>query len=265
MDIDVRFIGSKVKEEKDFFVSRLTGFPRYIFIHFISEVEMVIDNKDYILTPGTCIIYTPPYPQYYKAKGEWLNHDWIEFKCNDESIFDLLMIPLNHPFSTTISKFISSQVASMAEINKGDLFYKNVELTAKIYELFIAISKNIHNKYQSMNKKNQQNISETFEQIRLSIYQNPLKTSISKIAKDAGYTQSHFCATYKKIFNVSPLEDLDKSRILYVKDAFSHKLKTAIIAEELGFSSLEYFYMWFKKHFGMTTLEFQKLIENDTN
>ncbi len=258
MDIDVRFIGSKVREEKDFFVSRLNGHPRYVFIHFLSEVEMVIDNNNLILCPGTCIIYTPQCSQFYKSTGAWLNHDWIEFKCSNEDIFKDLMIPLNQPFTTTMAKSISTQIASMSELNKTSLFYKDIELTTKMYELLLSISKNIHNRYQSQKQNNIRNLEEIFEQIRLNIYQNPKKTSIKSLAKEAGYTQSYFCATYKKIFNTSPLEDLDKSRMLYVENAFNNKIKNTIIVDELGFSSLEYFYMWFKKHFHMTISEYQK-------
>ena len=46
--------------------------------------------------------------------------------------------------------------------------------------------------------------------------------------------------------------------MLYVENAFNNKIKNTIIVDELGFSSLEYFYMWFKKHFHMTISEYQK-------
>lgn len=263
MDIDVKFLGSKVREEKEFFVSRLNGHSRFVFVHFLSEAEVILNNKCITLCPGSIIIYEPNFAEFYKSKGNWLLHDWIEFKCDNTDIFDELMIPLNQPFTTTIAKSISTQIASMKEFNQNKVFYKDIEMSIKMLELLLSISKNIHNRYQSQKQINNRSLEDTFEQIRLNIYQNPEKTSIKKFAKDSGYTQSYFCATYKKIFNVSPLDDLDKSRMLYVQNALQNNIKTSIISDNLGFSSLEYFYMWFKKHFHMTVSEYQNLNKNN--
>lgn len=261
MDFKVINVGSKVKENKDFVCERLSGFSRYVFIHFLTEVLMVLNGKEEILPPGTVIIYDLTFPQYYRPLGERLNHDWIEFRCNDTQIFSELKIPLNTPLKVTNSKTISQIISEMYESFKGDTYYMNIEVSSKIYVLLLELSKNIHFAHVSSRSSDKKSILESFEQIRLDIYQNPTNASIAKIALKAGYTQSYFCSIYKKLFGTTPLSDLNKARMEYVKRAIQNNVKTTTIIEDLDFSTLEYFYMWFKKNFGSTLADYRKEIE----
>lgn len=261
MDFKIINVGSKVKENKDFICERLSGFSRHVFIHFLTETLMRLNGKDEILPPGTVILYDLTFPQYYRPLGERLNHDWIEFQCNDAQVFNELKIPLNTPLKVTNSKLISQIVSEIYASFQSNSYFMNVEMVSRLYTLLLELSKNIHFTHISSKITNKKNILEIFEQIRLDIYQNPVNTSIAKIAHKAGYTQSYFCSIYKKLFGTTPLNDLDKSRIEYVKRAIQNNVKTTTIIEDLNFSTLEYFYMWFRKKFGMTLVEYRNGLE----
>lgn len=256
MDLKVRFAGSRVKEDQDFFVSRLNGHPRHIFIHFISSIHIVIDNKSYDCVPGTCIIYTPKCHQYYDCASMRVNHDWIEFYCEDDELFNTLLLPINTPFLTSISTEISKQIGSIKTTLDGVDYAKDYELEEKMLTLFLSISKNLHHKYQNLNEINNENTKDIFEDIRLRIYQDPRQLTIKKVAKEAGFSQSYFCVVYKKLFKITPLTDLDQSRIIFVKDALAQGIKTIDIVDQLGFTTQEYFYNWFRKFFKMTVNEY---------
>lgn len=258
MDIKINKIGSRVAE-KNFSLSRPNGLmTKFDFIQFLTETKIKINGVEKKYIPGTCIIYEPDFPQFYSGSNEWLDHDWIEFECYDKSIFEQLRIPLNTPFNTKISKKISNQIQKMSEISKDETFFTQTELVAEFYNLIILISKNLHSKTTSAYSIANRELNAYLINARLEIYQNPCNINVKQIAKKNGFDTSHFIASYKKAFQVTVHEDLTKARLLYVKNALFIGEKPSNIAKNLGFSSVEYLYMWFKKLTGKTVNEFRK-------
>ena len=111
-------------------------------------------------------------------------------------------------------------------------------------------------------KKQTTILSEQFEQIRLELYQNPKENSVKDMADSLYYSLPYFSHLYKKYLNVSPMEDLNNARVEYIKNYKDEYTSAAILCEALGFTSLEYYYRWFKTNFNMTPKEFFTNNEN---
>ncbi|MFP6855189.1 MAG: helix-turn-helix domain-containing protein, partial [Opitutales bacterium] len=95
---------------------------------------------------------------------------------------------------------------------------------------------------------------EKMEEIR-SIVHDQLSTqwSVPEMAKLGNLSASRFAFLYKKIFDVTPMEDLIRKRIRQASILLSDTSKSiAEIAEESGFEDLQYFYRSFKKRLGTT-------------
>ena len=59
-------------------------------------------------------------------------------------------------------------------------------------------------------------------------------------------------------FHTTPIKDLTNARISRVEELIGNGLSTKEIIRKIGFSSEEYFYRWFKKHFKMTKEDYIK-------
>lgn len=123
-------------------------------------------------------------------------------------------------------------------------------------ELFITLARKYHNRKSYSFEKFSNIQKEKFEELRLAIYQNPDQLKVSNIAKNIGFSLSRFNELYKSYFNTTPIKDLTKARIIRVEELLNEGYSTKEIIKTIGFSSDEYFYRWFKKHFKTTKNKF---------
>ena len=79
----------------------------------------------------------------------------------------------------------------------------------------------------------------------------PQKLDMDKLARDAGYSASHFRSVFKKATGLPPVAYLMKIRIERACELLSSELLTVTeVAEATGFSNVYYFSKAFKNHTG---------------
>ena len=249
-------------ENAPFKIERPDGSYRHIFFHFTSQVTIKVNNEDIICSPGTCILFEPKVFQNFYVEKNRLNHDYIDFTLENPNFFKELNFPLNTPFNPKCSKEINDTIEQIYKEKYSHELGASYRCQSLMIELFVAISRKFHSRKMYANER-YTNIQKTkFEEIRLSIYQAPDQLKVSSIAKIMGFSISRFNDLYKKYFNCTPIDDLTQARIHRVKELIDEGYTTKEIIKTLGFSSDEYFYRWFKKHFKTTK---NKYISNRNN
>lgn len=263
MIFSLEYCGVNTIENAPFKIERPDGSYRHIFFHFTSQVTIKINGEDIPCSPGTCILFEPKVFQYFFVEKTRLNHDFIDFTLENQSFFKELNFPLNTPFNPKNSYEINELIAKIAEEKNSMEIGSKYKCQSLMIELFVSISRKFHYRKMYTNEK-YTNIQKTkFEEIRLSIYQAPDQLKVSSIAKKMGFSLSRFNDLYKKYFDCTPIEDLTKARIIRVKELIEEDYSTKEIIKTVGFSSDEYFYRWFKKHFKTTKNDYIKNIRNE--
>ena len=258
--IDLHYYGEKVIEEPPFSIHRPEGSFRYIFFHFISPVIIYSPDGNYEAPPGSCILYEPGTPQRFEVKKNRLNHDYLDFVVEDEYFFETIKFPVNevfNPFMSSEIRKVYKKILDERQLGRPDSKYL---ISCYLTEFFIEMARKL-NKTKRY-KKQTTILSEQFEQIRLELYQNPKENSVKDMADSLYYSLPYFSHLYKKYLNVSPMEDLNNARVEYIKNYKDEYTSAAVLCEALGFTSLEYFYRWFKTNFNMTPKEFFTNNEN---
>ena len=258
MIFKIEYIGPQIVEKAAFTIDRPDGSYRYIFFHFISPVTLVIDNQKVDAIPGTCILFTPRKEQKFFVEKNRLNHDFIDFSLIDESFFKNINFPLNIPLTPKMSSFITQQVKDIQKEKEMSEIGWEYICDEKLSELFINISRKIHHRNTFNSEKYAEEMKHKFEDIRLNMYQIPDRISVDKLAKSIGFSLSRFNELYKMYFHTTPIKDLTNARISRVEELIGNGLSTKEIIRKIGFSSEEYFYRWFKKHFKMTKEDYIK-------
>ena len=243
-------------ENAPFKIDRPDGSFRHIFFHFTSQVIIKLKGQEIICSPGTCILFEPGVYQYFYVENNRLNHDYIDFILEEPSFFNDINFPLNTPFNIKDSKKINELISNIIEEKDEAKIGSNYKSQALMVDLFVYIARKFHYKKTYTNDKYQNLQKNQFEIIRLNIYQSPDELKISKIAKQMGFSISRFNELYKRYFNTTPLQDLTQSRISRVEELIKDGYSTKEINKIIGFSSDEYFYRWFKKHFNSTKKDF---------
>jgi len=74
----------------------------------------------------------------------------------------------------------------------------------------------------------------------------------------SGKTKEYICRSFRKYLGVTPIEFLNTQKLTYAANMLQHSDRDiAVLSEDLGYSSLSYFYHQFKKKFGVTPKQYR--------
>ena len=86
-----------------------------------------------------------------------------------------------------------------------------------------------------------------------------LQQGLPKITEEFNYDKKYMCRVFKKYMNMTMTEYLNQTRLDYALNMIQNSNKNILtIAQTLGFSSISYFNVIFKKRYGVTPLEVRK-------
>lgn len=259
MIFKIEYLESNAIENYPFKIERPEGSYRYIFFHFTSQVIIESNGVQSVASPGTCILYTPNIKQKFFVDNNRLNHDYIDFILLEEDFFKKINFPLNIPFNPKESKYINDTIQEIQNEKNNVRIGAIYKCEAKLINLFVSLSRKYHSRKSFGNEKITNTQKTKFEELRLSMYQKPDYLKVSVLAKKMNFSLSRFNELYKEYFNTTPIDDLTKSRIIRVEELIKEGCSTKEIIKKLGFSSEEYFYRWFKKHFNMTKNDYNNV------
>lgn len=259
MDFKINKLQSLGVEQKGFVLSRPSGSGDYLFLHFITAVDLIVNDQVIHAPKDTCILFSPDFPHKFIANDCKLVHNWIHFKPKDFNIFDSFSISLNQTFCPRNTGFITNMVTTMMlefinqpplwEMHINGLMFCLLTMVSRESTLMDHKTASITNQYRAK-----------FDTLRLEIYNHSnYGLDIQSMAKQQGLSRSRFSVLYKSIYGVSPIEDLITARIERTKYLLSiSDLPVSSIANEVGYESVEHFIRQFKGKTGFTPSVYRK-------
>lgn len=238
------------KESKDFKLVRPHGTEEYLFLHFKSPVIFTLSGEKYNISPGTCILLSPGTPHCFHPDGCELLHDWAHF-TTDYGIES--EIDINTFFKPIDSDFITSSIKK-CELEKiyKEYGYKEI-ISSEMMAMFIKIKRMISREISSPHRN-------SLNELRIDIYRHPghYKNTLF-MAESVNLSRSRFSVLYKKLFSVSPIEDLIKARISkasYLLSVGTFSLED--ISNMCGYQNIYHFIRQFKDVKGITPGAYRK-------
>ncbi len=252
--IEITSVRHAYPENAGFFIDRPHGLKEFTFLHFYNSVELLVGNKRVQTLPHAVVLYGPDQMQYFYSR-EPLVHDWFHF-TGDLSDLELEDFAVNELFYPSQYGFITEIVAQMEKE-----FFSALPNRALLLEL---LTKNLLIQLDRNQNQSSSAVSSEIEE-RLRAFRGVLFSSLKKywtveaMARQVGFSQSHFFAVYKKIFGISPTADLINARINAGKHMllFQNK-KIDDIAADLGYQNTTHFIRQFKSVTGMTPSAYRK-------
>jgi AraC-like DNA-binding protein len=100
----------------------------------------------------------------------------------------------------------------------------------------------------------------TFKDVLYENLSNP-EFDVGSAISESGYNPDYFRRCFKKEFHKSPLEYLTSLRITKAKQLITQNDFVSVenVAEQCGFNNFHYFSTCFKKHKGMSPLQYRKM------
>ncbi len=225
----------------------------WLLIHTHCKSFFEIDGETMILPPHAAILYPPDVPiKYGAADNEEFSDDWIRF-YTDETFITNGSIPLNTPFNTLESLYISELIFLIS----GENFYTNKYKELSIQYLFRILFNKLK---ESLSTDSGSLLENSLMQLRLNIQANPgAPWNVTQMAKYLYISPRHLQKLYQKQFGLSCMSDVINNRIELAKNLLKDTSMSIIqISIQCGYASAEHFSRQFKKHTGLSPKKYRE-------
>lgn len=252
-------IGYNHCHDSDFNINRPDGSGDYLVILLKSSAIFTFNGRDITAQKNSVIIFQKGTAQIYRSDGGEFANDWFHFTPDDDdlALFSALLIPFDRVVEIGDLSALSLLIKSMSNEHYSANLYKtnSEELYLKLF--FIKLSERLQT---SAVKNNISSISDKMSMIRAQIYDMPQNEwSIDWLAHQITMSRSGFEHTYKKIFGVSPMNEVIASRIEHAKSLLSSTdLSVKQIAKMCGYKSDVHFMRQFKSKVHMTPSDYRR-------
>ena len=254
-------IGYHHKHTPDFVIDRPNGAGDWLFLIMETPSVFRIGGTERKIPKNSFIIFTPDFPQYYRADGCEYCDDWMHFGPDDTelALMQELEIPLNTPVTLSDVADISAMIRNMCY----EQYSANLHRTEAVDLYFRLLIYKLHEKTAAQadaTKVSEQMYFEKLMWIRESIYRWPGRNyTIDDMAKELSLSRSRFQHLYSETFGISISQDLIKSRM----DKAAELLKSTDLSVKdigclIGYPNTAYLIKLFGKTFGITPVQYRK-------
>ena len=253
--LKINQIGYNFCENRQSIIDRPKGSGDYLLLYFLTEADILIDNKMQTAQPFSVLIFTPSCAQLYMNQRSGFVNDWIHFNGPEvPELLHMLALPLNRPFLCEPSHEIRAGIQEIEkEFRLKDRFFQ-YEISARLTRLLIKIARWRNNQDQNSFSPHMTNMYKHMCQVRsvfLTRYSN--NWQLEDMARLANLSRSRFCFLYQEFFQTSPMQDLATERFAMAR----HLLQTTSsnvqeIALRVGYTDLCHFSKQFKKIYGIS-------------
>ena len=245
-------------EKAGFLISRPVGHPKYTFLHFLTPIQIQIEDAVISARPGACIFYTPGTPQWFHSDTDVV-HNWMHTGDELTALLERFHIPTNHLLYPQETDFISEIFRKLEQERFSDRPERELLIESYITEFMIKFSRTLCSESAAEAVPREMRIR--LRKARKEILSRPeQKWSVSQMASLAALSPSRFHAVYKAVFATTPLQDLIEARIRYAKSLLlsDESMTLPAISEILGYNDQFQFIRQFKSITGMTPGTFRK-------
>lgn len=249
--MEVLSIKALWREKKGFQLDRQNIGNQYIFVHFCTNAETLIDNKAKDAKAGACIIYGRYTHQQISSFNHDLVHDWFHADEELGMLMKKYKVEENRLYYPADSNEITKMVSEIEFELMGNGKYAEEYCRHSVERILIKLARSGGGQYSEpclISRK------DSFINLRQYIHTRYAKDwSIEEMAKLANISPSRFFDIYKKIFGISPMQDLINTRIEHAKLLLTQNdCPVEVAAEQTGYKNQYHFIRQFKKVCGVT-------------
>lgn len=244
----------------DLLIDRPDGLEdMYLFLHFWNPMQLVLNGETVFTQPNACVIYAPGERQFATAEGEW-QHDWLIISSEVGSLFEKFGIvsqkvyyPKNHEFITETVHKLEIEHTSRDE-------YSDAICKCLITELVTIFARETNEDENKSKRALNGQTKFSLERLRNILRVNYMKKwDLENMADYVNLSASYLSSAYKKLYGVSPVQDLINIRVMQAKTMLTESHRSIKdISEWLGYSHPSHFIRQFTKNVGISPLKYRQ-------
>lgn len=257
-------IGYNHKHDSDFFVQRPNGSGDNLLLLLKTPAVFILNGEELHTEKNSFILFSEGTPQDYRSDGSEFANDWFHFSFDDteKALFEALEIPFNKVVRIGDLSSLSQLIKNMSYEKYSSNLYRTDSMELYLQLFFIKLAERLR----SDNEIRGSNCYDKMSLLRSQIYSMPqYEWNIYDLAHRLAMSKSHFEHTYKKIFGISPMNEVINSRLEHAKFMLTTTdAPINQIAEMCGYKSDIHFMRQFKSKCGITPSAYRSQT-NQTN
>lgn len=257
--IQIDKMGCHYQEVPGLKIHRPGGSDNYLLLLFLSDIYIQIQGERRHYEAGSCILYTPGYPQLYYQPFSGFDNDWIHFSGDQVVDFlNLIEIPVNTAFSVTKVNEAHTLFRKIEEesLRKESNYSVMTDLLMK--ETLLLLAREAARTFAQAPQDRE--LQERFRQARSTILSHMERNwSIEDMAELVELSVSRFSHLYQEIFHISPKKDLLTERMNmagFLLQTQGYSVSDA--AAKVGYENLYHFSKQFKATTGNSPSSYKK-------
>jgi len=215
------------------------------------------DNTTLPVSEGDYFFLPAGYPHEYFSENETWDVKWIAFdgyaSAHILSRFDMTKPIIIHSQGTTTLQNIFNKMYSA---QKTDKLYCDYSCSGFVYDYIIEFHHYMNNRISKIRNERSKLLLPVLNYIDENFHTD---FPLTHLAELAGITPQHLCRVFKEAMDMRPIEYLTQRRLIESKRLLKrNELPIAEVAIHAGFPDVGYFSTVFKKHEGLTPMEYKK-------
>lgn len=236
-------------EPAGFELNRPYGAGEYIMLYFHSAVELHFAGRWHDAPAGTFIVFSPDTSHSFISRGA-LMHDWMHLTGDVASEIAAFGLAIDQMYSIGYIPQITDRMAHLeSEFLSRDAFWER-SVKAMLDELWIIIAREISG---GARPPVMQETASRLRELRAEMILNPERPwTNAMMARRLNISVSRLYPLYRRLFSISPGQDLILMRIEKAKRFLQNGMSVSQTAEALGYGSIYHFIRQFRQSVGVT-------------
>lgn len=236
-------------ENAGFTLNRLGGAGEYVLIHFQNAVELFFDDQWHDAPAGTLIVFAPHTPHRIISRTPLL-HDWIHITGDVAAEMARFGLLPDTMYLIANRTQITQRVAQLESEFFAHHAHWEAFAQSLLDQILIIVARELAG--QAPQPVLQETASQLRE-LRAEMILHPERPwTNERMAKRLNISVSRLYPLYRRLFSISPGQDLILMRVEKAKNMLAQGVAVSRTAELLGYSSTYHFIRQFKQVTGVT-------------
>jgi AraC-like DNA-binding protein len=253
LDVEVPRAGVQVVHDNRFLIDRPSGSGDFLFLHFLTPIDIREEAGVRTAPPGSCMLYAPGFHQWYRNPRDGFRHHWFHFGGpSATALVERYRIPLNTVFQPWGLDFVPALITDMKrEQSRREPFW-NDSVASLVEHFLIMLAR--HTAMPSADELTPHlgELMERFRDVRTRVHDELHRQwAVHDMARLVNLSESRFAKLFSDFFQVSPVEDLIRARLEKARWLLTNtSLAIKQVAAQSGFPNIHYFSRLFRRRVG---------------
>jgi AraC-like DNA-binding protein len=254
-------VGCNFRHDETFLIDRPRGSGDYLFVHYTTSILIRDRVGKRVMPAGTCILYAPGFPQWYRGDSQGFANDWCHFtgpavaqltKACGIAVNKAVRPLQFEPFTPLIR-------AIEREFRRQEPHWREAS-AALVAQLLVAFARGLEATTHPDSTPRMAELAGQFRDLRSQVHaklEHPW--TVQTMARLVHLSPSRFARLYHGFFGASPVDDLIAARITHACWLLSSGtvfVKQA--ATESGFTDVHYFSRCFRTRVGCAPRDYRQ-------